>query len=325
MKEAEPLFRDNIISEEHLNAIEKSESEKLFSVNWELRTILYSGILLFTSGIGVLIYKNIDTIGHQAVLAMIAAVCAGCFYYGYKHRLPYTNETVKYPSPFFDYVILLGCLLFGTFVGYLQFQYTVFGLHYGVAVLFPTLVFFFCAYFFDHKGILSLGITGLAAWAGFTATPMEILQNNDFSDTTVIFTGIILGATIAALSRYADLKNIKRHFSFSYNNFAANILFVSVLSALFVLSFKFLSFLLLVFLCYYFIRYAIAQQSFLFLLLSVLYGYIGLTYSLFSCIEALQLFREPIFDLLIPLYFMASCAGIILFFVFYKRILNIKK
>src|ERR1051326_6663504 len=118
MNEAKQLYDDNLISEAQFSAINNYENSKPLSVHWELRTILYIGILLFTSGIGILIYLNIDTIGHQAVLAMIAAACAGCFYYGYKHRMPYSNSQVKHSSPLFDYVVLLGCLLFGIFTGY---------------------------------------------------------------------------------------------------------------------------------------------------------------------------------------------------------------
>lgn len=324
MPASQQLHTDGIITDEQLSAIEQHEARKFMSVHWELRTILYLGVLLFTSGIGFLIYLNIDTVGHQAVLAMISAACGGCFYYAFRNRLPYSNGESKYASPFFDYVILLGCLLFGIFVGYFQFQYSLFGTHYGLATLFPTLVFFICAYVFDHKGILSLGITGLAAWAGLTVTPLDLLERNDFSDTTIILTSIALGLLIIAFAWYADKKEIKKHFSFSYNNFGINILCIATLAALFDQPYKVLSFLLLAGACWYFIRYAIAQQSLWFLLLAVVYGYIGLSYSAFSLLAEMGSMQE-VLNMLFSLYTMASCAGIILFFIFYKKILGIKK
>lgn len=320
MIESKILNADNFISSEQMQAIDEYERDKPLSVHWELRTILYLGVLLLTSGIGILIYLNIDTIGHQAILAMIAAACVGCFYYGYKHRLPYSHEETKHPSPFFDYIVLLGSLLFGIFISYLQFQYTTFGSHYGIAVLFPTIVFLFCGYTFDHKGTLSLGITGLAAWAGLTITPLDLLENNDLSNTTIIYTGLMIGLLIAGFSKYSDNRNIKKHFGFSYNNFAVNILSVVTLAALFDQSFKLLSFLALAGICYYYIRYAIAEHSFLFLLLPMVYGYIGLTYCIFSLMlsgETALLFGF--------MYVAASCAGLILFFINYKKILRIKK
>lgn len=320
MKELTQLNSDGILSDEQTAAINEHERNKPLSVHWELRTLLYLGILLFTTGIGILIYLNIDTIGHQAILALIAALCIGSFYYGYKHRLPYAHEETKHPSPFFDYVVLLACLLFGIFIAYIQAQYNVFGLHYGIAIFFPTILFFICGYAFDHKGVLSLGITGLAAWAGLSITPLDLLQNNNFSDTSIIFSCISIGLLIAGFAMYSDKKNIKKHFGFSYNNFAANILFIATLAALFGQPYKLISFLFLAGISFYYIKYAIEQHSFLFLLLSIVYSYIGLTYCIFSFIP---LNGEIL--LLGFFYVAASCAGIILFFINYKKILRIKK
>ncbi|MGB3946689.1 MAG: DUF2157 domain-containing protein [Bacteroidia bacterium] len=322
MKESSQLYQDGIINAEQLAAIEANEQSKPMSVFWELRIILYLGILLLTSGLGILIYLNIDTIGHQAILASILLACTACFYYGYKNRLPYSQEEVKYESPFFDYIILLGSILLGIFVTYFQYQYSIFGTHYGLATLFPTTIFFFCAYFFDHKGVLSLAISGLAAWVGLSVTPMQLLQENDFSSFRIIATAIILGFLMAAFAYYSEIKNIKKHFTFSYNNFAINILSVASLAALFEFDLKFLSFLLLIVICVYYIRYALKNQSFLFLLLSIIYGYIALTYVFFNIIG---LFPDELAVLIGTFYVMASCVGIVLFFIFYKRILGIKK
>ena len=322
MVESNLLHKEEIISTEQLNAIAAFEKSKPMSVHWELKTILYLGILLLTSGIGILIYLNIDTIGHQTILALILLSCGGCFYYAYKNRLPYSNEPVTFPSPLFDYIILLGTMLFAIFIGYVQYQYSPFGNHYGFATLLPTVVFFVSAYLFDHKGILSLAITGVAAWAGVTVTPLQLAKDNDFSSLTIIFTAIILGVSLVAFARLSYARNIKKHFDFTYNNFAANILFVGTLAALFSLDLKFLSFIFLALICFYYIRYAIAKQSFLFLLLSVIYGYIGLTYCFFNLLIHTANEISLMFGFL---YVAASCAGVILFFIFHKRILGIKK
>ncbi|MCE9540555.1 MAG: DUF2157 domain-containing protein, partial [Bacteroidetes bacterium] len=157
-------------------------------------------------------------------------------------------------------------------------------------------------------------------WAGLSVTPLDLLGNNDFSDTSIIFSCISIGLLIAGFAMYSDKKNIKKHFGFSYNNFAANILFIATLAALFGQSYKLISFLFLAGISFYYIKYAIAQHSFLFLLLSIVYGYVGLTYSVFSII--------PLNEALLLLgffYVAASCAGIILFFIYYKKILGIKK
>jgi len=61
------------------------------------------------------------------------------------------------------------------------------------------------------------------------------------------------------------------------------------------------------------IVYARREQSFFFLLLSSVYGYIGVTYMLGQFIE------EPLAWML---YFLISCGGVIYFLFNYKRFLS---
>ena len=42
-------------------------SDELVSVRWELRTLLYLGVLLVTAGVGLLVKENFDRIGPVAV------------------------------------------------------------------------------------------------------------------------------------------------------------------------------------------------------------------------------------------------------------------
>lgn len=323
MTELNQILKDGHITEEQSQSIESFENNRLFSIHWELRTILYLGILLLSSGIGILVYLNIDTIGHQAILAAVGLASAGCLYYIHKHKLPYTHQTVTHLSPFFDYVVLLGCLLFAVFIGYFQYQYSPFGDHYGILVFIPTIVSFYLAYRFDHKGVLSIAITGLASTFGLSVTPRQLIDGNDFSDLSVVFTALVLGVVLAAWAWYSDKKGIKKHFSFTYNNFALNVLCIAILAALFDQDLKFISLLALAGICVYFIRYALAQQSYLFLLLSVLYGYIGLTFMIFYLLSKTDNMNEGIF-MLGMMYVIASAVGVIFLFLNIKKIVKTK-
>jgi hypothetical protein len=126
----------------------ESNTPALFSLHWELKTLLYLGVLLLSGGLGILIYENIDSISHQAILAAVALVSAGSFYYCYKQSSAFSWKKVKSPTPLYDYLLLLGCLTFITFIGYLQFAYTAFGSRYGLATAIPLVVIFFSAYYF---------------------------------------------------------------------------------------------------------------------------------------------------------------------------------
>ena len=97
-----------------------------------------------------------------------------------------------------DYVLLVGCLLFTHALGYIQFEYNVFGNRWGLAVFIPMVILFITAYYFDHLGVLSLAITNLAAWAGISVTPMKILKENDFNNTHVMYAGLVVGGMLLA-------------------------------------------------------------------------------------------------------------------------------
>ncbi len=308
------LHDTGIISEQESLAIQTSLNEKPFSLHWELRTILYLGILLVTGGLGIIIYQNIDTIGHTAIIALIGLACATCFYYCFKHRLPYNNLQVKHDSPWFDYILLLGCLLFLALEGYLQFQYQLFGTRYGLATLIPALLFFSLAYIFDHAGVLSLAITALASFAGISASP-GMLLNNQFSEFPLIYTGFALSVLLISAAFYFKLKNIKRHFTFTWYNFGFNMLFLCLLAGCFTLSFPIAYFVVLLLAGFLLTRFAIKEKSFYFLLMSVIYCYVGITWAVFQIGG---------FNFLGLYYFVFSCAGIIYFFINYKKILKIK-
>ncbi|MBC7961215.1 MAG: DUF2157 domain-containing protein, partial [Vallitaleaceae bacterium] len=145
LSDYDDLLARGLLSENTFNRIKQKHAAGLFSLFWELKTLLYIGVSLLSTGLGILIYKNIDSIGHQVVLAAIASLCAGCFYWCNKHKMPFSYQRVESSGAFIDYILLLGTLSFLTFVGYLQVQYEVFGLHYGMATFIPMVVLFFIA------------------------------------------------------------------------------------------------------------------------------------------------------------------------------------
>ncbi|PWV45897.1 putative membrane protein DUF2157 [Chitinophaga sp. S165] len=276
----ERLQKEGTISAESAEKVRTITASRLFSVHWELKTILYLGVLLLSGGLGILIYKNIDTIGHQAILAAIALACGGCFYYSFRHKLPFSREKVPAPNGFFDYILLLGCLLMLTFITYLQVQYNVFGTRYGAATFIPMLILFFSAYYFDHLGVLSMGITNLAAWMGVTVTPLQLLSANDFSSHTLIYTGLLLGALLIGTALLSYKSNFKAHYAFTYSNFGTHIFLIANLAGMFTAydGPYGLWFLLLVAAVVFFYYYAIKQRSFYFVLIITLYAYIGLSF-----------------------------------------------
>jgi hypothetical protein len=276
----ERLQKEGVISSESAERVGTISANRLFSVHWELKTILYLGVLLLSGGLGILVYKNIDTIGHQAILAAIALGCAGCFYYGIRHKLPFSREKVPAPNVLFDYILLLGCLLLITFITYLQVQYNVFGHRYGAATFIPMVALFFSAYYFDHLGVLSMAVTNLAAWMGVTVTPLQLLYENDFSSFPLIYSGLLLGAILVAAAFVSQRQHFKAHFAFTYSNFGTHIFLIATLAGMFAAydGAYGLWFLLLAGAVAFFMSQAIKHKSFYFALIIILYAYVGLSF-----------------------------------------------
>lgn len=309
----EKLHNVGLISPESLEKVRTVSGNRLFSLHWELKTLLYLGVLLLSGGLGILIYKNIDTIGHQVILLLIGLVCAGCFYYCTRKQLPFSWKKAPAPNSFFDYILLLGCLTFVTFITYMQVQYNVFGTRYGSATFIPLLVLFFSAYYFDHLGVLSMAVTNLAAWMGVAVTPFQVLSQNDFSSHRLIYTGLLLGVILIVAAYISNAKQLKSHFAFTYSNFGTHILLISCLAGMFAFEHTYLLwFLVLAGATVFFYLQAVRNHSFYFLLIITLYAYIGLSYVVLRLLSNLDGENALYTGLL---YFIGSGIGAVLFLI----------
>jgi len=307
------LHSSGLITEAQRLHLTRIYDRSLFSLYYELRTMLYFGVLLFTTGVGIVIYQNIDSIGLLSIIGLLTLLTGACFWYVTRQKPPYSNAEVKSPGSLYDYVLLLGCLLFAIVISYTQFQYAIFGEQWGLSALVPALVFLFVAYSYDHRGVLSLGIAGLASWLGLSVSPVELMKQDIFAEQPLIITGLAFGAVVCGVALVLDRYGIKKHFTFTALNLGSHILFIACLAALFTFHDDVLYFILLLACCAAGIVYARREQSFMFLLISAVYGYIGLTYVL------VNVFMEP-FGMFF--YFIASCGAIIYFIFNYKKFLG---
>ena len=313
------LLQENLITEREFENV--AQHQKTVSLFVELRSVLYLGIAFFSTAIGILIYKHIETIGHDVLVICIALVCVACFAYCFKFGKGYTNEKLSSPNFLFDYILLLGCLLLLTFIGYVQFQYNVFGNRWGLAVFIPMLLLFAAAYYFDHIGVLSLAITNLAAWVGIAVTPTRILRENDFDGNRTIYAAILLGVGLLLISIFSTSKKMKAHFSFTYKNFGAHILFIALLAGLF--HFEpayFVWFLVLACFSFLAFRHAIKERSFYFLVITALYAWIGLSYVIIELLTSTSDGMTGLYAVFF--YFIASGIAFIRLLIYYNKILK---
>jgi hypothetical protein len=306
------LFEKGLIREDQFNKIDVIISGKVVSVFYELQTLLYLGVLLFTTGVGILIYMNIGSLGHLISISALILLSIGCFYYAFKKGVAYSNESVKPVTPYFDYVVLLGALVFVSVAGYLQFQFGILNENLELVTLITSVFFFYIAYRFDHLGVLSLAITALASFWSVSISPQKWYSGTFFETANLHQVAIIFGVSVAAIALVLEMKRIKMHFTFTYLNFCSLLFFAGAITGLFIGAWWFVYLLLIYGGCVFAYLMAMKRKSFLFLLYAFVCAYIGTTYLLEKTIlrEAIEIWF---------LYSIFSCGGFIYFIIKFKN------
>jgi hypothetical protein len=300
-----------LISQGQADSLAPIITGRIVSVFYELRVTLYLGVMLFTTGVGILIYKNIGDLGHVLAIAGIFVLTAICFSYAFKLVPAYNHGKTKSPTPYFDYIILLGSLLLISDLGYLQFQYEIFNEGLGATTLVTAAFFFYVAYRFDHLGVLSLAITAFASFWSITISPQKWYSGEFLEGAHLYNTALVFSCGLSAVAIFLDYKGIKKHFTFTYINFSSLVFFVSALTAIFANEHSYGFYLLLLYAgCVAVISYATKRRSFLFMLYACIAGYIGTTFLLadFLLDDAAIWF----------LYLLASCGGFVYFIISFK-------
>ena len=307
-----------LLPPEQAATIAADEQIRPFSLHYEIRTLLYLGITLLSGGLGVLVYDHLNDIGHGVVVGVIVLLMTACFAYAVLRRQPFSWGLVPSVGLLPDYLLLLGCLLFLVLEGYLQAQYTLFGTRYGLALALPAVLFFYLAYRFDHRGVLSMAITALAAWTGLSVQPLSIFENQ-FLTAPVCQAAIGLGAALLVVGWLSEIRRRKAHFAYTYLLLGGNLLLAAATAALFEEALRPAGALVLLILAVSagLFWYGQRAHSHVFLLLGATYGYVAFTYGLFLL---LSLIGDHVVFGLALYYFVASTAAAVWFLTHLKRL-----
>lgn len=266
-----------ILNREQAALLRRIYGRELFSVHWELRLLLYAGILILTTGLGLLVAKHFASIGHLALLAAIALGCAGCFTYCLRRGGGFSPERAPTADAGYDYALLLGCLLFGTFQGYLEFRYQLLAQHWSWWLLGSGLLYLLCAHYFDNRLVLSVALSTLGAWLGVKTS----LLTAGGWDAAVRGNAIFFGATVVAAGAAQVRLGWKRHFLPVHLHLGINILLAALVAGIDShTGLRYLPALVLV--CAGSAFYAQRSRRFAFLLYALLYGYLGVTIFVFE-------------------------------------------
>jgi hypothetical protein len=292
------------------------------SLHWELQALLAAGVLLLSTGLGIWVYKNLAYIDRLAIVGALAIISTVGFVVCIRAQPSFARTRVTSKAVGYDYLLLLACLTSVTLIGYLQYQYSLFGSNIRLATLTSFLILVLAAYYFDHLGVLSLAITNLAAYLGIVVTPLDVLKSNDFNSVPLIYTGMLLGIFLWLVGKASRLRKFKAHFSFTYMHFALHIGCIAALAGLVhyddSLGMMAIWLLVLAAMCYVIYREAKARGSFYFMLLLGLYAYVGAAIFVIKAIDPMH--EGGIYLML--LYFIGSAAGLGYFLVVINKALK---
>lgn len=301
------LVGAGILNQEQAALLRRIYGRELFSVHWELRLLLYAGILILTTGLGLLVAKYFASIGHVVLLAAIALGCAGCFAYCLRRGGGFSPETVPMLDAAYDYVLLLGCLLLGTLQGYLELRYQLLARHWNWWLLGSGLLYLFCAHYFDNRLVLSLALSTLGAWLGVKTS----LLAGESWEAALRGNALAFGAAVVAAGAAQVRLGWKRHFLPVHLHLGINILLAALVAGIDSRTngLFYLASLLLIGAGSAF--YAQQTRRFALLLYALLNGYLGVT------IFVLMHVRWEVEGIL--LYFLTTAAALVMSLVAFHR------
>ena len=133
-------------------------------------------------------------------------------------------------------------------------------------------LFFFVAYRFDNRFVLSLALSSLAGWFGLTISHWPSRQDAAYRQSAIIYS-LIAGGAGAVLQR----RGLKPHFFGTYLNIAANVLFWALLSGVFDRQDYGVWFLALLAAGGASLAWGISRRQFSFVAYAAVYGYVGVS------------------------------------------------
>ena len=253
----------------YLAGLSRGEPCSLFL---ELNVLLYAGVLAFVGGLGWTISTWSQQLGDVLVLTALTAILATCFWYCFSRAPAWSRAETPAPSPIFDYVLYLGSLIWSTELTYIEKRFHVLSGQWDLYLLATAVLFFFLAYRFDNRFVLSLGLSSLAAWFGLTISRWSPYEDAAYRLYALLYC-LVVGVGGALLQR----AGLKPHFFGTYLNIVANVLFWAVLSGVFTREGYGLWVLALLVACGASLAWGLTRRHFAFVAYAAVYGYVGVS------------------------------------------------
>jgi len=243
-----------------------------FSLFFELNVLLYGGVLAFVAGLGWTVTTWSKQLGDVLVVSVLSAILAACFWYCFSRAPEWALAETPAPNAIFDYVLYLGSLVWCVELAYLENRFHLLSGQWDLYLLATAVFFFFLAYRFDNRFVLSLALSSLAGWFGLKISHWPSHQEEAYREWALVYC-MVVGAGGALLQR----ARLKPHFFGTYLNVVANVLFWAVLSGVFEQQAYGVWFLALLVACGASLAWGLTRRQFVFVAYAAVYGYVGVS------------------------------------------------
>jgi hypothetical protein len=242
------------------------------SIFLELNILLYAGILAFVGGLGWTISTWSQQLGDVVVLTILSGIVAACFWYCFSHAAAWSPGETPPLGLLFDYILYLGSLVWSVELTYIETRFHLLSGQWDLYLLVTAFLFFFLAYRFDNRFVLSLALSALAGWFGLTISHWPSHQDATYRQYAILYS-LLAGGGGAGLQRLG----LKPHFFATYLNLAANVLFWALLSGVFLREGYIGWLLCLLTACGASLGWGLKRRQFSFVAYAAVYGYVGVS------------------------------------------------
>jgi hypothetical protein len=258
----------------HLAGLSRQEPFSLFI---ELNILLYAGVLAFVAGLGWTVTTWSQQLGDVLVLTILSTILAASFSYCFSRAPVWSVAETPAPSPILDYVLYLGSLVWSLELAYTENRFHVLSGQWDLYLLATAILYFYLAYRFDNRFVLSLALSSLAGWFGLTVSHWSAwdwsAHQDDVYRRYALLYCLVVGVSGALLQR----RGLKPHFFGTYLNIVANVLFWALLSGVFNRQGYGLWFLALLIACAASLAWGLSRRQFAFVAYAAVYGYVGVS------------------------------------------------
>ena len=256
-------WRDSgAISADQFDTLIAIVRKERFSVFVELNVLLYVGVLSLAAGVGWTINTYFADLGDAAILIGLTALLMSSLYYCFSHK----------PGMVVDYILYLACLTLAAELAYIEARFEVLRDHWDYYVLLSAFVYFFFAYRFDNRLVLSLALSTLAAWFGVKISRFDLISSDSLRAAAIGY-GLIVSGGGLLLAHHG----IKKHYLETYLHVGANVLFMALVSGAIERNANWMYLPGLVVLAVVSIRAGLHFRRFVFVVYGTIYGYIGVS------------------------------------------------